>query len=268
MFVGHLSIRTKLTLVMTLLLAITSVAVYVYFPSRFREQAVNSVVQKAAALTEMTSYSIARGVASHDLAAVAEVLAAMRRSPDLVYIVVLDERGAMYAGFNELVATQLKFTSIPMQRLTAVLPLPRAEAPAGMGRRLALPREVNGGMSADQAVYQTSSPIRYRGHLVGTVYLGISLDQINSDIGRSKATIAFVTALAFMVGVLAVFALSTLITGPLSRIAQTAEKIAEGDFSRRADVHSGDEVGQLAGAFNLMIDRVHNAWRELEQWGR
>jgi diguanylate cyclase (GGDEF)-like protein/PAS domain S-box-containing protein len=267
MVIGRLSIRTKLTVVMTLLLAMTSVAVYVYFPARFRQQAVDSVVQKAAALTEMTSYSIARGVASHDLSAVAEVLAAMRRNPDLVYIAVLDERGAVYAGFNELAANQVGYRSIPMRRLRAGLQLPSGAFPQDV-RRAGLTREIDGGFSSDGSVYQTSSPVRFHGHAVGTVYLGMSLDQIRADINRSKATIALVTAVTFMAGVLAVFALSTFITGPLQRIVQTAERIAEGDLSQRADVQRGDEVGQLASAFNLMIDRVHSAWRELEQWGK
>ncbi len=267
MVIGRLSIRTKLTAVMTLLLAITSVAVYVYFPSRFRAQAVESVVQKAAALTEMTSFSIAKGVATHDLSAVAEVLTAMRRNPDLVYIVVLDQGGTTFGGFDEIAANQESFRSIPMRRLVAGLQLPRGAAPSGVSGQTT-PREIDGGVSSDGAVYQTLSPVRYHGRLVGTVYLGVSLDPIRADINRSKATIALVTAIAFMVGVLAVFALSTFITGPLQRIARTAEQIAEGDMSQRADVQSGDEVGQMAKAFNLMIDRVHSAWRELEQWGK
>lgn len=268
MLIGRLSIRTKLTLVMTLLLAIISVAVYVYFPARLEQQALNSVVQKAAALTEMTSYSIARGLTSRDPSQVAEVLAAMRRNPDLVYIVVLDTAGVPYASFNELAATDVHFRSIPMRRIDPALRIPGRAVPPHFGVRSPIAREVSGGISADGSVYQTSAPVRHEGLFVGTVYLGISLEPIESDIKRSRATIALVTAIAFMVGVLAVFALSTLITGPLQRIVDTAEQISSGDLARHAEVNSADEVGQLARAFNRMVDRLHAAWSELEQWGK
>jgi diguanylate cyclase (GGDEF)-like protein/PAS domain S-box-containing protein len=264
MVFGRLSLRTKLTLVMTLLLAIISLAVYAYFPARLRRQAVDSLEQNGAALAEMTSFSIARGLSARDLPAVAEVLTATRRTPDLVYLVVLDTGGATYAGFNELMATQMEYRSIPMTRSGGPAVLRGGEP----GALRSAGHQVSGGFSADGSVYQAVAPVRYQGRLVGQVYLGLSLDTINASIVRSKATVALVTAIAFMVGVVSVFLLSTLITGPLKRIATTAEQIAEGDFSRRADVRGDDEVGQLAVAFNLMIDRVHAAWRELEQWGR
>jgi diguanylate cyclase (GGDEF)-like protein/PAS domain S-box-containing protein len=254
------SIRTKLTLVMTLLLAITSVAVYVYFPSRLKAQALDSVAQKAAALTEMTAYSIARGVSARDPVAVAEVLTAMRRTPDLVYIVVLDGRDVPYAVFNDLEANEMHFRDIPMHRI-AELRFLRGVAPPGLGERGATAREVTGGFSADSTVYQASSPVRYEGRLVGRVYIGMSLRAIKDEIARSKATIALVTAIAFLIGVIAVFAMSTLITGPLDRIVATAERIAEGNLSLRAEVSGDDEVGHLASTFNLMVS-------ELEQWGK
>lgn len=254
MSLGRPSIRTRLTIMMTLLLAIMSVAVYVYFPSRLKRQAVDSVVQNGAALAEMTSFSIARGLSARDPSAIAEVLAAMRRNPDLVYVVVLDSSDLVYANYNELMASQVDFRSIPMKAIGATS---QSEG-----------RQVTGGFSSDASVFQAAAPVRYQGRQVGQLYLGLSLDPINASIARSKATIALVTAIAFMAGVVGVFVLSTLITGPLQRIVNTAEQIAEGDFSRRADVHGDDEVGQLASAFNLMIDRVHAAWRELEQWGK
>lgn len=43
---------------------------------------------------------------------------------------------------------------------------------------------------------------------------------------------------------------------PITRLAEAALHIAGGDLSRRVRVGSGDEVGQLARAFNLMAERL------------
>jgi signal transduction histidine kinase len=58
------------------------------------------------------------------------------------------------------------------------------------------------------------------------------------------------------------------ITGGLEQLAHTAEKISSGDHATRAVVESGDEVEQVAGAFNRMLqklDEMQVREKELEQ---
>jgi PAS domain-containing protein len=126
-------------------------------------------------------------------------------------------------------------------------------------------RSVVGGMTADGTLYQSMAPVQYRGHPIGRLYAGMSLDAANADAARGRATIALITAIAFILGTLAVFALSTVITGPLQRIVDTTEDIAAGDFTKRAAVTSSDEVGHLARAFNWMVERVAGAYAQLEE---
>ena len=63
---------------------------------------------------------------------------------------------------------------------------------------------------------------------------------------------------------LAVYALSGRITSPLEQVAQAADAMAAGDYTRRVDVERGDEVGRLAAAFNVMAGRVAASHEELE----
>lgn len=263
-----LSIRMKLTLVMTLLLAIMSVGVYLYFPARFKAQAVESAIKNAAALTEMTATSIADGVDSRDPTAIAEVLASLRRNPDVIYLVVLAPGGEQVASFNPLMADQVDFTAIPHGPLRTPYSIPHADRIGDDPSSAPAPAGIEGGESADGTIYQVVTPVREHGRDLGMMYVGISLDAIQTAIARSRATVALVTLIAFMAGVVAVFFLSTLIVGPLQRIAQTAERIADGDLSQRADVGAQDEVGQLARAFNQMVDRLNGAREQLRQWSR
>ena len=52
-------------------------------------------------------------------------------------------------------------------------------------------------------------------------------------------------------------------TRPLTSLAKTARQIAGGDYSMRADVHTEDEIGALAGDFNLMAEAVETRIAEL-----
>jgi two-component system sensor histidine kinase CpxA len=49
---------------------------------------------------------------------------------------------------------------------------------------------------------------------------------------------------------------SRRITGPLKKLTESAEAISRGEFNLRVEETSGDEVGELARAFNRMSDRV------------
>ena len=55
------------------------------------------------------------------------------------------------------------------------------------------------------------------------------------------------------------------ITRPVSRLTEVAGKISRGDFSERAPVTSGDEVGVLAGAFNRMTEHLIDDINELRR---
>lgn len=52
---------------------------------------------------------------------------------------------------------------------------------------------------------------------------------------------------------------------PIGELTSATKHIAGGDFSQRAPVHSQDEIGQLASAFNYMADKLNELYSNLEQ---
>ncbi len=245
---------------MTVILALFSVAIFVYFPMRLKDQALTAVTQKAAALGETTAVTLGLPLAAGDMPGVAESLLAVRRNPDLVFLVVEDVHGRRFASFGDLLADKSDYTHITLKPIEGAYP--------GAGRSDVTQSESSGGLDAAQDIFVTRTPVLYHLKPVGALYLGLSMEGVRNSIARSRETIALVTLVAFVVGVVLVFVLSTFITGPLSRIAETTEKIAEGDLDQRAEVSSADEVGQLARSFNLMVDRIAGARWELESLNR
>jgi diguanylate cyclase (GGDEF)-like protein/PAS domain S-box-containing protein len=260
---ANLSIRTKIALLMTVLLAIVSLVIYLYFPARLHRQIVDSVVQQSAAMTRMAAFSVADGLDGRNQPAVAAALSGIRGNPDLVYFVLLDASGEPFASFNERIAMDAAYRQIPMRTIDT----PQHVLQAGQSVRTSAPA-VTGGATADGAVYQTAMPVLHRGRTIGNLYTGMSLERAHADAARGRATIALVTLAAFLLGTIAVFALSTVITGPLQRIVETTDGIAGGDFSKRAQVKGDDEVGQLARSFNRMVDEVTGAYAQLEDLNR
>jgi signal transduction histidine kinase/HAMP domain-containing protein len=62
------------------------------------------------------------------------------------------------------------------------------------------------------------------------------------------------------------YGLATLITKPVRRLSSVVQEFGGGDYSKRAVVQRGDEIGQLAAAFNEMADAIQTREIELQQW--
>ena len=256
-FLSRLDVGTKLALVMTLILAVVSIWIFLYFPDKLQRQTVDALGQRATGIADMTAFSIAPALHFQDTVAAAAALAPLRRNRDLIFFIVRDANGATFASFNDMIVASAGPFREPSTK------------PAG--RRLLITgltggedSETRGAFSDDDRAYQTTTPIRYHGREIGTLLVGYSLDHVLDETGRSKAIVALASLLTFALGAIAVFALSTLITRPLRRIADTAESFAAGATNSRASVESHDEVGQLARAFNMMLDRIGAARMELE----
>ena len=60
-------------------------------------------------------------------------------------------------------------------------------------------------------------------------------------------------ALALLLGLAIAFGLSQMLTGSISQIATAARGLAQGDIDQRIELHSKDELGQMADVFREMI---------------
>ena len=77
-------------------------------------------------------------------------------------------------------------------------------------------------------------------------------------------TLTLSLLLALFAALAIAFLLSRRIARPLAILAEGTEAVARGDFSRRADVTSGDEFGILTRSFNSMTGQLDEARRAAE----
>lgn len=99
-------------------------------------------------------------------------------------------------------------------------------------------------------------PIKYRGEVVGGVFLSSSKPE--TDYNRMLTVRLFVNtgAMVLLIAFFMMFFVSRRMTKPLQKINQAAKNIAAGNFKNRVDVDTKDEIGQLASTFNYMADSL------------
>lgn len=75
----------------------------------------------------------------------------------------------------------------------------------------------------------------------------------------------WILADASALAMLLIFLLTRRILKPLRELQKAAMDISEGMLGRRADVHTRDEIGIMARAFNRMAERIENQVTELSR---
>ena len=83
-----------------------------------------------------------------------------------------------------------------------------------------------------------------------------------ADMRRQVFVISLAAAtFALLIG----FFFAKKLTQPVQELAAGAQRIASGDFSRRIEVSSGKELGELGDSFNLMTDQVERFIGDLQR---
>lgn len=88
------------------------------------------------------------------------------------------------------------------------------------------------------------------------VRTALPLAELNRNRAELRRAAAIGVALASLLGLLLSVFLSRGFTRPLVEMAQTARRVAAGEFGVRLEVEREDEVGTLARSFNLMASQL------------
>ncbi|WMI79809.1 methyl-accepting chemotaxis protein [Anaerotignum sp. MB30-C6] len=98
--------------------------------------------------------------------------------------------------------------------------------------------------------------------MIGIYFVGVPIQSVNEilshGISSTLKTVILLTAMVLLVVVAVTYFISGGIAKPIKKATEVAQQIADGNFDVELSIHSKDEVGQLANAFNLTIERLVN----------
>jgi diguanylate cyclase (GGDEF)-like protein/PAS domain S-box-containing protein len=228
-------ISLKLILVLMPLVLVFSLLIILIGPRYVRIQAMRDIEDKSLSIAEMTAYSLAPALYLDDRPTIDEIIVSVRKNADLDYLVITDSAAKPAFSYGLPAALAARYLDI-----------------------------VRAGIGSGGKVFGVRVPVSYGDNRLGELHLGFALKRTRDYIDGVKRMLTLIGAAFFVLGLAAVFLISTVITGPLRRMARTAGRIAEGDLTQRADLSSRDESGELARSFNTMVDRLEAARRTLE----
>ncbi len=99
----------------------------------------------------------------------------------------------------------------------------------------------------------------FQEEVIGFARVGISLVVLNERTRQILRAALLLAGLYVVAGCWTLFFIQRAITRPIYLLAEGARAIGAGDLTRRIDVHTRDEIEDLAAAFNAMACRLQQA---------
>ena len=103
-------------------------------------------------------------------------------------------------------------------------------------------------------------PLLVQGEAAGVFVSAIFRDRLKGEADAAVWAALAVGAAVLILGSLFAWRLADRVVRPVTALTSTARAISETDLGRRIPVQGRDEVSQLAGTFNEMLDRLARAF--------
>jgi len=90
----------------------------------------------------------------------------------------------------------------------------------------------------------------------------IPVDMLNQKVRQVRDISLLIGTVFIILFVALVIFISNIITGSLHKLSRQMDKVGKGNFKIKADVTGNDEIAQLAGKFNFMVEQINELINE------
>jgi methyl-accepting chemotaxis protein len=235
----RISIRTKVVFMIVFLSAVFGAGIlgFVYYQlqNTLRDEALN----KALILADGLSVKAAEPVQVEDLNALQFILGEAIGQADVAYAFIRDSR-------NRILSSSFEGNVVPpeLKDINQLQP----NVPFGT--------ESTNLRLQDQIIEVTDIASPVGGGALGTIHIGLNITQIKLNIRNILLKILYVGVAALVTLSIITIILATIIIRPVRDLMRVAEALGSGDLSKKANVKSTDELGQLGTTLNNTIDRL------------
>ena len=106
------------------------------------------------------------------------------------------------------------------------------------------------------------------GSTLGIVRFALPLSEVQLRVQHIYRVVLLGAIIAVVIAFTVAYYLSRSITFPISRMQEAAHRIAKGDFSRKVNIKSKDELGELAKSLNIMASELQQKMENLKRMDR
>ncbi len=238
-----LSINSKFLGLAIVLLLLVSVFIAFFFPARQKQEMSKYLDEKTFVVAEITASGAAAGLVFDDPESVNKYLQTLKSVPDAQFVLVYKADNSVFASWNKQNVNALE-ASIQAALKT-------------LDRKNKTIQHLDDIALAYVPVLENKEPI-------GTLVMGVTLQQLQADVSRSRTIALLVGGVILLVGG-SIFAWQTSrIVKPIRVLEAAARRVAAGDTTVSLKATSGDEVGVLTDVFSTMVGNIRQSMQDVQ----
>lgn len=230
--IANMKLRKKFSILLSgfILFAWTLVFIYSRYSVGVSEGQLNA---KAELLAQAVGAQSQYSMMMSDTAGLSDALKSLGATGDAIAGAFFDQNGRLLA--------QLDFTSLHL----------KYNNPSDLAGTVRSAKTSDGIPVIVSTIQETNQKTH---QLLGYVSVAISSQSLAAE-NTTGILISILTFLLFsLFGLVAMYLVRKTVIRPVDSLKQSVQKVASGDFNVRVEVNQGDEIGELAAAFNIMIE--------------
>jgi methyl-accepting chemotaxis protein len=97
------------------------------------------------------------------------------------------------------------------------------------------------------------------------VHMDSESTRLTEESDKVKNTVMIISIIAIILGIGISIFVTRLITKPILKLSEVARIIASGDLTKEVDIHTKDEIEELANSFNTMVNSLRTVIRRVSE---
>jgi len=210
------------------------------------------------ALVKSLSYSAELGVASEDVVFLRPYFDKVFRETDVVLVAVYTEDGTPLL-INKKIPAEDSISTETIQRTIRSGNVVKTKSYTAGGEEF---YDFYAPIFFGEIITLEGDQVKELG---GFARVGLSLGSIINQVRRIIILGMSITCALCVLGIFLSFVIANRLVRPIKALEQGAQAITKGDFDYRIKVKTGDEIEDLANAFNKMAQAVGSSRKVLEE---
>jgi signal transduction histidine kinase len=253
--IAPLGLRDRFILSSTALITLLMIVV-IFFVEMERTAALKTRAEEhASAIAQMMADLSENRLMYYDLVALQQNVERAAEDEDVVFAIIFN-RDARTLAANEAAREIL-----PPEMFEIGEKMEKLERGRVLKGELAF--ETTDGREVE--VLEVIAPVFVEDELWGAIKLGLTLEEVNAEIQRTRLGLISLGFLGLTFGALGSVILANRISRPLESLVEGTIRVAHGDLRHRIDIPPGDEIGELAANFNRMTTEILDDREKLEE---
>ncbi len=231
------SLRTRIFILVSVLMISSMTAMSIFLLKDLKDNMSKEFGERWLLLTREFSQKIAEGILIEDREILNKFISQLCESKDVLYVYIYGESGlrlaqkVLFEGIENESPPKAKLGDIEMAKLFV-------------------------GEKKHNGMLEITTPVSYENERVGYIRLGVSLERIREKVNKHILNSSILVVVFISIGLVMCFFFSRSLSKPISQLLEGVKRIGRGDRSYRVKIKNKDEIGELAVAFNQMIESL------------